>query len=336
MNYANELQKELRKDGHELLYLVKFGSHLYGTSTPDSDLDLKGIFLPSKESALLGKMPKHYTKSTGERDSKNSKDDVDTQLWSLQYWLELVGKGETNGLDLLYSHTYPEMVLYKDPFMDVIFNNANRLFTTTDCNSYVGYAIGQAKKYGVKGSRMGVIKRVVDWMDRAEGRLFRPDEKLEEFINELLASCQDDSYCFVKDLKGSNGKVSPYLVLCGSKHDLTISLAEFYKRVKTTYDKYGDRAKAAERNEGIDFKALSHAVRAVDQMRELLLVGEIRYPLESAPTLVAIKKGVYSWNEVEKIILDGLDEIDSLRKVCDEKCKLDSKLVKNLVLDMYK
>lgn len=29
-----------------------FGAHLYGTATPESDLDYKGIFLPAKEELL--------------------------------------------------------------------------------------------------------------------------------------------------------------------------------------------------------------------------------------------------------------------------------------------
>jgi predicted nucleotidyltransferase len=35
------------KDGY-LLYLTKFGSHLYGTNGPNSDADYKGFYLPSK------------------------------------------------------------------------------------------------------------------------------------------------------------------------------------------------------------------------------------------------------------------------------------------------
>ena len=33
---------------------MRFGSHLYGTSTPQSDLDLKRVHLPTSEEILLG------------------------------------------------------------------------------------------------------------------------------------------------------------------------------------------------------------------------------------------------------------------------------------------
>ena len=36
-----------------LLYLTMFGSQLYGTSTGSSDVDIRGIFLPSQKSLVL-------------------------------------------------------------------------------------------------------------------------------------------------------------------------------------------------------------------------------------------------------------------------------------------
>lgn len=331
--YLYNLNCKLDKDGHTLLYLCRFGSHLYGTNNENSDADFKGVFLPNQSSCLLGKAPKHYTYSTGDRENKNSKDDLDVQLWSLQYWLELVAKGETNALDLLYSFTYPEMIVYESDGMKTVFDNHNRLFTTQDCNSYVGYAVGQAKKYGVKGSRMGVIKKVLEVME-----LYRDADQacLADVIESIMYKCEDASYCFLKDIKSSNGEMRPYLVLCGSKHELTIGVGEFYNRVKSTYDRYGDRAKAAEHNEGIDWKALSHALRAIVQMIELLNNGKIQYPLISAPYLKRVKRGEYTWKEVETMIVEGLDKIDSLRQTCNPLCEYDSEFAKHVVLDFYK
>lgn len=153
--YLEKMVSDMESRGHKLLYLCKFGSHLYGTDTPTSDSDFKGIFLPSKTNCLLGDMPKHFTSSTGDGESKNSEDDLDVQFWSLQYWLSLVGKGETNALDLLYSATHTDMVVYSDKNMCYVFDNHDQLFTTNDCNSYVGYAIGQAKS---------TVSRVLVWV----------------------------------------------------------------------------------------------------------------------------------------------------------------------------
>ncbi len=41
-------------DEYDIIFLTKFGSHLYGTNTPD----YKGIFIPTKEQLLLCDFPK--------------------------------------------------------------------------------------------------------------------------------------------------------------------------------------------------------------------------------------------------------------------------------------
>jgi predicted nucleotidyltransferase len=43
---------------NNLICETVFGSHLYGTSTEQSDRDYKGIFLPSAQDILLGRIPK--------------------------------------------------------------------------------------------------------------------------------------------------------------------------------------------------------------------------------------------------------------------------------------
>jgi predicted nucleotidyltransferase len=37
----------------DLVVEMRFGSHLYGTDTPDSDVDLKGVYLPEARDILL-------------------------------------------------------------------------------------------------------------------------------------------------------------------------------------------------------------------------------------------------------------------------------------------
>ena len=44
-----------------LLYLTEFGSVLYGTNTPASGTDLKGIYLPSIKSCILEQAPETIT-----------------------------------------------------------------------------------------------------------------------------------------------------------------------------------------------------------------------------------------------------------------------------------
>jgi len=352
----NELQDKLNKDGHKLLYLVKFGSHLYGTSGVGSDEDFKGCFLPSKESCLLGTAPKHFTFNTKtDRDAKNTADDTDVQLWSLQYFLHLLGQGETNAIDLLYSYSYREMIVYNnntlfsrdkntvgyrlfEPLLGYLYDNHKKLFSVKNTKSFVGYAIGQARKYGVKGSRLGVVKKIVNFLETLansyNGFVNWRVMKLDACIEDLLDLCGDPSYCFVKEV---DAKPKPKMTLFvnGSQHHLDITIEEFYSRMKSEYEKYGERAKQAETNEGLDYKALSHAVRAIRQMEYLLGFGRIQYPLACAEELKAIKQGQLTWLEIEKLITNGLENVDQLQLSVTTEHELDTKFVRDFILNCY-
>ena len=75
----------------DIIVKMKFGSHLYGTATEISDIDHKGVYLPSKEEILLGKIPKCHSYSTGDDISKNSPEDVDVEIYSFHYFIKLGG-----------------------------------------------------------------------------------------------------------------------------------------------------------------------------------------------------------------------------------------------------
>lgn len=87
----------------DILVKMKFGSHLYGTATSESDVDYKGVFLPSKEDILLGNIPKNYSFSTKVNGSKNNPDDIDVELYSLHYFIKLACEGQTVALDMLHA-----------------------------------------------------------------------------------------------------------------------------------------------------------------------------------------------------------------------------------------
>ena len=326
----SDITKKCQEQDVALIYLSKFGSHLYGLDTENSDTDYKGLFLPSAEQLFLQNAPKAITYSTGENNSKNSNEDIDVQLWSLQYFLKLVSTGETNALDLLFSFTHPEMVIFKNPKMDFIFSNYNKLFNITNCRAFVGYAIGQAKKYGIKGSRLGVLKKVHKLIID-----YPPNKKIDIVFDEIVEKYHDPSFCFVKEVNDIK-----CLVLCGKVHQSTIKIDEFIKRVSTEYKKYGKRAEEAEKNNGLDFKALSHAYRALLQMQMLINSGKIEYPFKGAEKegIMNIKNGLETFNYIEMLIYSNIEDINN--KMSDKALislnNRDDNILKKAVLNFYR
>ncbi len=326
-----EFVESLLRPGEELLYLTYFGSLLYGTSGPNSDKDYKGIFLPSKEDLLLMNGRKSINWKSGTDEDKNSSDDVDVELWSIHYFINLIGMGDTGAIDLLFSPSNPHTLIYKDSRIDPIFDNPLDLFDPRNTTSFIYYAINQAKKYGVKGSRLGILKRVYEYLERdvVDDETFL-DERLHVIAPDILENLYDSSYCFHKVINGEDA-----LVICGKTHLYSIKIGEFYRRISREYTKYGERAKKAENNEGVDWKAISHALRCIYQLKELLITGKVEFPLKDAPFLIEVKNGEVDWKICEEYITSGLEEVKSLQETTHIRGEKLVDFIDNTILNMY-
>lgn len=327
-----QAQALCRANGAHLLFLTLFGSTLYGTDLPGaSDLDVRGVFLPSRASLALGSAPKSLHLSTGDDRSRNSADDVDMDFWSLQHWLlELMPAGAIGALDLLFSPSNAACTLFRDARLDEIFAQPLRLLDAAHVRSCAEYSMGQAKKYGIRGSRMGAIKTVFQWLRR---NCPNPDPsmRLRDILAPLVAECGDGRFCALGLARGGE----QVLRLCGREHMASMPAAQFALHVGAEMERCGAAALEADLNLGIDFKALSHALRALDQMEELLVTGKITYPLATRDNLVAVKRGARSWVDLEPKILARIQEVEDLQDASGFLGHFDRRFAEDRILACY-
>ena len=79
------------------------------------------------------------------------------------------------------------------------------------------------------------------------------------------------------------------------------------------YDDYGHRAKLAAENKNIDWKAISHALRAAIQTKEIITKGTITFPLKDAPFLMQVKAGKLDYtDEVAPVLESLMDEVETM------------------------
>ncbi|UYE95068.1 hypothetical protein [Escherichia phage vB_EcoM-pJBB] len=283
-----------------------FGSHLYGTSTPESDVDFKEIYVPHARDILTGNVKEHMSKNTNNTSSKNTKDDVDHELYSLKYFFKLAADGETVALDML--HTPPSLVVKSD-LPDVwkyIQDNRSR-FYTTNMKSYLGYVRKQASKYGVKGSRLAVLrqalKRSNEW-----GQYFDNGAVIRlSHMKNVLPVGEFASWVEIENEK--TGKQTFYNLLDRKFQD-TLTNKEFNAILVKLEENYGERARKAEANEGIDWKALSHACRGGLQLLEIYKTGDLVYPLQDAPFILDVKLGKHTFKTVQEFLEDIVDQVE--------------------------
>ncbi|MDR1777386.1 MAG: nucleotidyltransferase domain-containing protein [Desulfovibrio sp.] len=312
-----------------LLFLTLFGATLYGTESPGkSDIDARGIFLPSLESLALDKVPRSLRFSTGDGTRRNTAGDVDIDLWSVQRWLlKLLPAGDIGAMDLLFSPSNADCTLYRRQALDAVFANPLRLVNTHKNRAYAEYSLGQVKKYGIRGSRVGALKAVRDWL-----RQRRPDPtgRLADCLEAIVAACGDNRYCSLKNIQGEKA-----LQLGGKLHMGAIRVSELICRVEADMKRYGGRADAAERSEGLDLKAFSHALRALEQMEELLRTGKVVFPLQGREDLAAVKAGKYSWKELESRILHHLEAVEAMQEHAPFVGEHDAAFAEECVLACY-
>jgi predicted nucleotidyltransferase len=307
-----------------LLVKTIFGSHLYGTNTEESDMDYKGIFMPSKKEMFLGKIPKCISETTKSGNtSKNTAEGIDTDIYSLQYFVELALQGETVALDML--HTPKELTITSLPIWDELVSLRSK-FYTKNLKAFVVYCRRQAAKYGIKGSRISAAKSVILLL-RTSLRPYNADSKMLDIWHKLP---EGDHLYFVEN--SPNG-LRQYQV-CGKIFQETVKLGYVIKNLERFVEQYGKRARLAEQNEGIDWKAVSHAVRVAYQTRSILQEGTMIFPLPEAYFVKKIKQGELHYiKEVLPVLENLMDRIELLSKYSKLPEKPDREFWENFMVE---
>jgi hypothetical protein len=303
----------------KIIVKMKFGAHLYGTETLESDLDYKGIFLPTKEELLLGRVPKSYNYSTGEDELRNTKEDIDFELYSLHYFLKLACDGQTVAMDML--HAPEKMILEKSRIWGEIFRNKQR-FYTKNLKSFIDYARRQASKYGIKGSRINAALQVLEILKDED-----PSKKMKTVWDQLPRV----EHCY--DISPDPNGMRQYQV-CGKSFQESATIGYVIPIIKKFYDEYGRRAKLAAKNQNIDWKAVSHALRAAYQTKEILTENTITFPLRNADFLRKVKQGTLDYlTEVGPELETLMEEVERLALASNLPDTVDQKFWDQFICD---
>jgi len=298
-----------------------FGSQLYGTSSESSDTDYKGIYLPSKDDCYLNKIKNSITISSGKNGMKNSSNDVDEDYYSLQHFMKLGLNGEMIVLDML--HAPDNMIIDNSDIWSYLRSNRSK-FYTKNLAGYLGYIRKQTNKYGMKGERLMAMKDLLGVLSSYTNR------RLETFWDKLPIN----DFCFYVNIPKSTVRSYSF---CGKVLQGTMFSEYAYEIVKKHYESYGDRAKKAEKNEGIDWKAVSHAFRACYQLLEIYRTGNLVFPLVDASFLKDVKYGKFHY--VKDGIQERLDtllyEVEYFSKMSFYPDRVDTVWFDKFIIDCY-
>ena len=316
----------------KLIYLSQYGSHLYGLNTENSDLDFRGVYIPTLDDIILHKdkdeinteielfhygdiyeLPNNLDNIPTMFREDMERIKVDVKIFSLQKFIQLCSKADTNALDLLFSWTnqdtesylYVVSGYYINPMAQIV-TYKNKLINTDRLESPITYAFKQATKYGLKGERLKVLQNVLqgtknflqEWKDvivTPQVHHLLEDDYYELNINSLI----DNKHVKIDELD-NKGKLEKYLYVCGVQHQFNLELDKFIKRIEEKISKEYTSQRTIDAADGNDWKALSHAIRVLLEIKELLDTGNIQFPLKDKKFLLDIKLG-----KVEREFIDN-------------------------------
>lgn len=319
----------------EVIVKTIFGAQLYGTNTPNSDTDYKTVFIPSLRDLLLKGPYDYIDNSTGEQHKKNTKNDIDDKWYSLMKFIDLAKKGDMMATDVLHtpaSMTVESSVAWEllREYRDAFYQKGMVTFLEQ------AYVRKQVAKYGFKGSRLNSAQKMIGYLDNLPKSM-----KIREVFHmpgfrEMVEKDESMSLEKAPVLK-QDGTLEEVLTVVG-KRFMGGEKCENVQRIMNRFvDSYGERAKLAATSEGVDWKAVSHALRACYQYQELFSEGDITLPLPRhvAQHVLAVKLGQMSWESVAPQLEDALEQAKELSNKSSIPDVINDSDIESITLEIY-
>lgn len=324
-----EITEAIKSKGIEnLVYVTKIGSRLFGTYGEQSDTDYYGIYIPSKEDMLTDTAVHQISLDTNKSNTKNDKDDIDCKVASLHHWLNLLAKGETNALNVLFSMFCEDVIVYEDKKFTKFFKENKLKFLSKQTKSYTGFALSQAYKYGLKGSKLTELQSFIKELKvLGEGNT----------VENIRGIITKGKYTYIKKVWAPGPRKTEeveYVEVLGKKFMLSLKYENFITKLKSMEASYGNRARDC--GTGVEWKSLMHAMRVIFELEAIITRQHITYPLPQAEYLKSIKNGEVQLEEVLASITAHLDTLENtLIPECDLPLEIEKSTIRETILHFY-
>jgi hypothetical protein len=313
----------MRKVSQETaLFHVPYGSQLFGTATPQSDFDYKVVCLPPLDVLMLNRQVKNrVSKPEGKLDSDRMKaGEEESEFIPLQNFFDDFFNGQTYAIEIAMAvlsnqftaleYEYGSLAVEADAlFIGTWMQELVDKYLTKNVQKMVGYAISQSQAYGLKTERYNAYLAV---HEKIRLHFFNQEQLLNstrlDEAPELLEEISKFQYvtrCVIDSGERSEAGIE----ISGKKFYLSTKWNTLMKSIMGTIESYGTRVKE-HTGEPTDWKALSHAIRIVEQIIELTTTGKIEFPRPTAKFLLEVKRGHVPLNEARDYLTKHFNMID--------------------------
>lgn len=288
------------------IFVTVHGSQAYGTSTATSDVDLKGVAIPSKE-FFLGAF-KNF-------EQAESSTPYDMVIYNITKFMALAAACNPNIVEVL--HTSEDDWVVTSPEFELLYEHRNDFLSKKARHTFSGYAISQLKR--IKTHRAWLLNPPTQKPTRKEYGLME-QRKLSASEMGAMKKLVDDGVAIDANA----------MELYHREQRYQTKLREWQQYQKWKRERNVKRA-ALEAKYGYDCKHAMHLVRLMRMCKEILEEGVVRVRRPDADELLAIRNGEWSYDELiewannqEKVIenayvnsnLPEKTDIEKLNKLC--------------------
>ncbi len=297
------------------ILMVRHGSHAYGTNTPTSDLDIKGVCIEPRayHFGFLNNFEQH--------EHMGSKSDgVDKVIYSLKKFAKLAADCNPNIIEVL--HVDESDVLKIDEFGEELRAIKDEFLSKKAKFTFSGYAHAQLKR--IKTHRSWLLNPPKEAPVRSAFGLSETTKVSASELGVLEAAVKEGIEIEMpKDVLALFTREKQYLA------------------AKTHYDQYVNWCKSRnsaraelEAKYGYDTKHGGHLLRLMRMCREILVFHKVIVKRPDAKEILEVRAGNRSYDSV-------IDEAEKIETECEELYKTstlrkepDRVKLDNIVIDM--
>jgi hypothetical protein len=341
------------------IFLTKHGSHAYGTNTPTSDLDIKGVAVPGHE-YFLG-----FSRKFEQAESRSPNDLV---VYDIRKFFAMAADCNPNICEVLW--TDPADYLICNRFGQLMVENRHLFSSKKARYTFSGYAHAQLKR--IRGHYQWLKNPPQAPPTRAEFGLPEQRAVSKDQMDAALAAIKKRMDSWEPNLDGvdpatriqimADIQAAQAEILAGTERFMAAGVglgfeANFlelldkerrYKAKQTEWAQYQNWLKTRnqaraelEAKHGYDTKHGMHLVRLLRMCREILTTGKVIVKRPDAEELLAIRNGampyddLVAWAESEDKAMDALYKSSTLPHAPDreELDKLCIEIVRSMTIE---
>ena len=278
------LKEDERFTNKRLALLTYGGSHAYGTNNKGSDIDLRGIYLPTKQEILsMTYEEKPFTDKI-----------TDTVIYPLKQIVELLCNCNPNTIEIL--GTRDEDIFAINDIGKILRENAYVFLSQKAYDSFNGYAVSQLRRL-----QNAIARDSLAQPDKEEHILQSIKRRMDTFEISYKDICDGELNLYIDDTDREGYDKEIYIDINLKNYplrDLRSMLGEMNETVKQ-YGKLNHRNN--KKDEQHLYKHAMHLIRLMMMGIDILEGKGINTYRKEKDFLLDIRHGKYSFDEIFEI-----------------------------------